>query len=59
MRSRSGQLLAGYAGATIPVQADDRQVYRARFVNFDEQTATSACLELRRMAIDCLVMRAD
>lgn len=59
VRSRSGQLLAGYAGATIPVQADDRQVYRARFVNFDEQTATSACLELRRMAIDCLVMRAD
>ena len=59
VRSRAGQLLQGYAGATIPVQTDDQQIYRARFVNFDERTATSACLELRRMAIDCLVMRAE
>ena len=59
VRSRTGQLLSGYSGATIPVQTADRQMFRARFVNFDERSASSTCLELRRLAIDCLVMRAE
>ncbi|HRO49277.1 MAG TPA: D-alanyl-D-alanine carboxypeptidase, partial [Hyphomicrobium sp.] len=59
VRGRTGSLLSGHAGATVPVQTADRQMYRARFVNFDERNATSTCLELRRMAIDCLVMRAE
>lgn len=59
VRGRTGNLLSGYAGATIPVQTAERQMFRARFVNFDERSATSTCLELRRMAIDCLVMRAE
>ncbi|AHB49418.1 D-Ala-D-Ala carboxypeptidase [Hyphomicrobium nitrativorans NL23] len=59
VRGRTGNLLSSYAGATIPVQTADQQIFRARFVNFDERSATSACLELRRMAIDCLVMRAE
>lgn len=59
VRSRAGALLSGYSGAAIPVQTDERQIYRARFVNFEERAAMSACLELRRMAIDCLVMRAE
>ena len=59
VRGRTGDLLSSYAGATIPVQTAERQMFRARFVNFDERSATSTCLELRRMAIDCLVMRAE
>ena len=59
VRGRTGDLLSAYAGAAIPVQTADRQMFRARFVNLDERSATSACLELRRMAIDCLVMRAE
>ena len=59
VRGRTGNLLSGYGGATIPVQTADQQIFRARFVNFDERSATSTCLELRRMAIDCLVMRAE
>lgn len=59
VRGRAGPLLAGHSGATIPVTTDNRQIYRARFVNFDEQSANATCLELRRQAIDCLVMRAE
>lgn len=59
VRGRAGSLLAGRSGATIPVKTDNRQIYRARFVNFDEQSANATCLELRRQAIDCLVMRAE
>ena len=44
---------------TLPVQRDERQIFRARFVHFDENGASNACLELRRLAIDCFVMKAD
>ena len=37
VRGRTGNLLSGYAGATIPVQTAERQMFRARFVNFDER----------------------
>lgn len=59
VRQRAVALLEGHSGITMPVQQADRQIFRARFVNFDETSAASTCLELRRLAIDCLVMRAD
>lgn len=59
VRTRAVGLLDGHDGMTLPVQRDDRQIFRARFVRFDENAATNACLELRRLAIDCFVMRAD
>lgn len=59
VRQRAVALLEGHSGVTMPVQQADRQIFRARFVNFDETSAASTCLELRRLAIDCLVMRAD
>lgn len=59
VRSRAVALLEGHNGVTLPFQKADRQVYRARFVNFDEPAASATCLELRRLAVDCLVMRAE
>ena len=59
VRQRAVALLEGHSGVTMPFQQADRQIFRARFVNFDETSAASTCLELRRLAIDCLVMRAD
>jgi D-alanyl-D-alanine carboxypeptidase len=59
VRNRAVGLLDGHGAVTLPVQRDDRQIFRARFVHFDERTASNACLELRRLAIDCFVMRAD
>lgn len=59
VRSRAVGLLEGHSGVTLPVQREERQIFRARFVHFDESTASNACLELRRLAIDCFVMKAD
>lgn len=59
VRTRAIALLEGHNGVTLPFQKAERQIYRARFVNFDEAAASATCLELRRLAVDCLVMRAD
>lgn len=59
VRTRAVGLLDGHSGVTLPVQREDRQIFRARFVHFDETGASNACLELRRLAIDCFVMKAD
>jgi D-alanyl-D-alanine carboxypeptidase len=54
---------AGASGSaqpvTIPVTKDARQLYRARFSGFTAQAAATACLELRRLAVDCFVMKAQ
>ena len=59
VRGRAVGLLNGHGAVTIPVKRENRQIFRARFVNFDEDTASNTCLELRRLAIDCFVMRAE
>lgn len=58
-RDRSQGLLAAAKPLTSPVTKDNRQMYRARFAGFDAQAAANTCLELRRLAIDCFVMKAD
>jgi D-alanyl-D-alanine carboxypeptidase len=59
VRNAAVGLLNGHGGVTLPVQREERQIFRARFVHFDENGASNACLELRRLAIDCFVMKAD
>lgn len=59
VRSRATGLLDGHGDVTLPVLRDNRQIFRARYVLFDEHSASNACLELRRLAIDCFVMKAD
>ncbi len=59
VRGRAVGLLEGHSSVTLPVQRESRQIFRARFVHFDEQGASNTCLELRRLAIDCFVMRAE
>lgn len=59
VRSRAVGLLDQHAGVTLPVLRENRQIFRARYVHFDESTASHTCLELRRLAIDCFVMKAD
>jgi D-alanyl-D-alanine carboxypeptidase len=59
VRGRAVGLLDGHEAVTIPVQREDRKIFRARFVAFDEDTASNTCLELRRLAIDCFVMRSE
>lgn len=59
VRGRAVGLLDGHSAVTLPVQREDRQIFRARFVSFDEDTASNTCLELRRLAIDCFVMKSE
>ena len=44
---------------TRTVKQGDKVFYRARYAGFEAKAAASACGELKRLKIDCLVLRAD
>jgi D-alanyl-D-alanine carboxypeptidase len=52
-------LLAKRSPVTVQVKQRDKLFYRARFAGFQATTAASACTELKRLKIDCLVMKAQ
>ena len=58
-QSRAVSVLGSAKPITAAVQKENRMLYRARFAGFDAKSAASACLELRRTAIDCFVMKAE
>jgi D-alanyl-D-alanine carboxypeptidase len=58
VKERAAALLKGYSPVTTVFQKNDTQWYRARFAGFSKDGAASACDELKRMALDCVVMRA-
>ena len=58
-QARSQTLLRSASLVTSPVQKETRMLYRARFAGFDARGAADTCLQLRRAAIDCFVMKAD
>ncbi len=58
-QTRASTLLTAARPVTAPVQKENRLLYRARFAGFDAKRAASTCLELRRAAIDCFVMKAE
>jgi D-alanyl-D-alanine carboxypeptidase len=58
-QTRSVGRLKTASPLTAPVQKDNRLLYRARFAGFDARSAAATCLELRRAAIDCFVMKAE
>jgi D-alanyl-D-alanine carboxypeptidase len=51
--------LATAAPVTRQVKQGDKVIYRARFAGFEAQTANSACSELKRLKIDCLVVKGE
>ncbi|KAB2919777.1 MAG: D-alanyl-D-alanine carboxypeptidase [Hyphomicrobiaceae bacterium] len=59
VRQRAGNALARHPDVTQPVRQGAKTLYRARYAGFDAQSATSICGELKRLKIDCLVMKAD
>ena len=54
-REKAATALTAATPATQVVQTGGRNLYRARFIGLDPQIAASACIELRRAQIDCLV----
>ena len=60
VRQRAGSLLAERAGLTTEVRLGEKVFYRARYAGFDAQAAAAlVCDELKRLSVDCLVMKAE
>jgi D-alanyl-D-alanine carboxypeptidase len=59
VRERAGGLLARGTPVTLPVQQGQKSFFRARYSGFDAPAATKACGELKRLKIDCLVVKAE
>jgi D-alanyl-D-alanine carboxypeptidase len=59
VRGRAASLLDGHPPLSMVFQKDDTQWYRARFAGFSQDGARSTCAELKRMSLDCIVMRAN
>jgi D-alanyl-D-alanine carboxypeptidase len=58
-RGAAGVLLEAHASRTVPIEKDNRLLYRARFSGFNADVATATCLALRRQRIECFVSRAE
>jgi D-alanyl-D-alanine carboxypeptidase len=52
-------LLANRVPVTTQVKQGDKLFFRARYAGFEAKTAASACGELKKLKIDCLVMKAE
>jgi D-alanyl-D-alanine carboxypeptidase len=60
VRARAGTVLAAHAAHMSQVKRGDKVYFRARYVGFEAQgAAAGVCSELKRMEIDCLVMKAE
>lgn len=57
VRDRMPRVLGQASPVTETVTRGDKLLYRARFAGLDSSSATEACLQLRRQAIDCFVAR--
>jgi D-alanyl-D-alanine carboxypeptidase len=58
-RRRASALLGPYPAVAIPVKKGGSKLYRARFRGFEATAAADTCLHLRRMQIDCFVVRTE
>ncbi len=58
-RQRAGGLLDTYSAVAVPAQKGTSQIYRARFKGFDATAAASACGQLKKLQIDCFVVKAE
>jgi len=58
-RQRTNGMLDPYRAIAIPVQSGTNQLYRARFRGFDATAANETCVQLKRMQIDCFVLKTE
>jgi D-alanyl-D-alanine carboxypeptidase len=59
VQGRATTLLDGHQPFAVAFQKDEMQWFRARFAGFSQVDAKSACVELKRMSFDCVVMHAN
>jgi len=58
-RALAPGLLGKRSPVTTQVKQGEKLFYRARFAGFEATAAAGACTELKRLKIDCLVMKAQ
>jgi D-alanyl-D-alanine carboxypeptidase len=58
-QARAGAVLGGRPPLTQRIENSGKQYYRARFSGFDAHEAASACSQLKRQQIDCLVAKLE
>jgi D-alanyl-D-alanine carboxypeptidase len=59
VRERAPSVLARGSPVTVQVHQGQKVLYRARYAGFDAPAAAQACAELKRLKVDCLVVRAE
>jgi D-alanyl-D-alanine carboxypeptidase len=60
VRQRAASVVGPHAPHMSQVKRGEKVYFRARYVGFDARSAADhACTELKRLEIDCLVMRAE
>lgn len=58
-QARAGAALGGRPPLTQRIENSGKQYYRARFSGFDAHEAATACSQLKRQQIDCLVAKLE
>ena len=58
-QARASAVLEGRSPLTQRIENSGKQYYRARFSGFSSQEAATACSQLKRQQIDCLVAKME
>ena len=59
VQQRASDLLDGHMPFTTSFMMGDEEWYRARFAGFSRESAQAACATLKKMSLDCAVMKAE
>jgi len=59
VQQRASDLLDGHMPFTTSFMMSDEEWYRARFAGFSRESAQAACATLKKMSLDCAVMKAE
>ena len=59
VQQRASDLLDGHMPFTTSFMRGDEEWYRARFAGFSRESAQAACAALKKMSLDCAVMKAE
>jgi D-alanyl-D-alanine carboxypeptidase len=59
VQQKAADLLAGHLPFTTSFTKDGAEWYRARFAGFSKSDAQSVCASLKKLSVDCVVMKAE
>jgi len=59
VQQRASNLLQGHMPFSTSFMKGDEEWYRARFAGFSREGAQAACDALKKMSLDCAVMKAE